>query len=72
MKNSSLHFLVGDKFCMLTLIEKLENHLGRTNWLCRCECGNTCQALATQLKNWKKKSCGCLSMKYRKRGNYNV
>jgi len=62
----SLEFEPGTEFELLTVIEKLENKNGRSNYLCQCSCGNICEALGKALNNTKKgkpgskKSCGCL------------
>jgi hypothetical protein len=37
----------------------LDNH-GHSVWLCECECGKTCEILATKLNTGSTKSCGCL------------
>ena len=34
---------------------------GGTIWQCKCDCGNECFAVSTQLTQGYKKSCGCLS-----------
>lgn len=53
--------LVGQKFNRLTVIERVENSKnGKSQWLCQCECGNTCVVLGSNLKNSNTKSCGCL------------
>ena len=48
--------LTGQKFNRLTALK----YLGNSKWLCRCDCGNETIALAKELKNGHKKSCGCL------------
>ena len=58
--------LSGMKFGRLTVIQKGEcyickNGIKRTRWLCRCECGNTVNVLAYNLKSGNSKSCGCLN-----------
>ncbi len=37
-------------------------------WLCKCDCGKSCIALGTAVKNGKKKSCGLCSMGKKKHG----
>ena len=34
---------------------------GSMIWRCKCDCGNECMAVSTQLTQGYKKSCGCLS-----------
>lgn len=55
--------LTGQRFGKLTCLELYEgkDKRGNTQWLCRCDCGNTCVAAVPQLKSGYKKSCGCLS-----------
>ena len=36
---------------------------GDSKWICRCDCGQTCIRLATQLKSSRIRSCGCLVKK---------
>lgn len=48
--------LTGQRFGRLEVIKKLE----KSYWLCKCDCGNTTNALSTCLVNGYKKSCGCL------------
>lgn len=33
----------------------------RSRWLCRCDCGRECMAVADVLRARRKRSCGCLS-----------
>lgn len=54
----------GDKFGMLTLIEKVskpedKNRTG-AYWLCKCDCGNKCIKHYYDMKCGDTKSCGCL------------
>ena len=32
----------------------------RRKWICKCDCGNTCEVLSSPLKSGRTKSCGCL------------
>ena len=53
--------LVGQRFNRLLVLERAENtKQGQLQWLCQCDCGNTCIARGCSLKNGAKKSCGCL------------
>lgn len=47
--------LTGQKFGRLTVIE----YVGKSKWLCKCECGNTCKVVGADLKRGNTKSCGC-------------
>lgn len=51
--------LAGQRFGMLTVVEKTENKRGRVCWICQCDCGNICTVTAHELKCGKTKSCGC-------------
>jgi hypothetical protein len=47
--------LTGERFNSLTLTK----YLGRSKWLCKCDCGNEVAAGITDIKTGKQKSCGC-------------
>lgn len=56
--------LVGQRFGRLTVIDfagvrTANNGKRHGYWLCRCDCGNLCEALSSVLYIGKKKSCGC-------------
>lgn len=55
--------LTGMRFGKLVCIKPLEGKFtgGQTGWLCKCDCGNECEAGTHQLLQGYKKSCGCLS-----------
>lgn len=54
--------LLGQKFGRLVVIERAENNKhGQTRWKCKCDCGKFTVVAASDLKNGKIKSCGCLS-----------
>lgn len=57
MKRKSL---INQKFNRLTVIKLLGKKSGHNNYLCRCDCGNYIEALPTNFKQNKVKSCGCL------------
>ena len=53
--------LTGKKFDMLTVIERAENIGKRTQWVCKCDCGNVVTVKTEYLKGKVKlKSCGCI------------
>lgn len=53
--------LTGEKFDMLTVIERAENIGKRTQWVCKCDCGNVVTVKTEYLKGKVKlKSCGCI------------
>lgn len=49
----------GKLVCLYPADEK--DKRGNTQWVCRCDCGNTCLAAVPQLRSGYKKSCGCVS-----------
>jgi len=56
--------LTGERFGRLTVIERAastirKNGKTRTNWKCRCDCGNICCVDAYNLRGGKQVSCGC-------------
>lgn len=56
--------LVGQKFELLTVLERAPNYIqpsGETKvmWRCQCACGNVVDVRAHQLKSGHTKSCGC-------------
>ena len=55
--------LTGQRFGKLVCIRPHEekDNSGNTQWVCKCDCGNTCVAALHQLRCGYKKSCGCLS-----------
>lgn len=57
--------LVGDKYGMLTVVEKAGiSKNGHTNWICQCECGNVTIVNSGHLREKRGvKSCGCLCEK---------
>lgn len=63
--------LVGQKFGMLTVLERKPNRQvgknSRVVWSCLCDCGNKTDVLSILLKQGSIKSCGCLSMSHAER-----
>jgi len=45
---------------LLTVLEDLGNKNGRSNYLCKCSCGNTTEVLGKHIVSKNTKSCGCL------------
>lgn len=60
---SHLKDLRGRKFGRLTVIERdlspQKTNRIRTKWLCKCDCGNICSVVSTDLLNGHTNSCGC-------------
>lgn len=52
--------LTGKRFGRLTVISRAENKGGKTNWHCKCDCGNEKDVLAINLSRGFTQSCGCL------------
>lgn len=55
----------GERFGMLTAIERIPNYMGRgrTYYKCICDCGNEKYVLSSGLVTRKTKTCGCMSRK---------
>lgn len=51
--------LIGQVFGRLTVVSRSGSISGRVNWLCKCECGNTHEAVSHALTSGHTKSCGC-------------
>ncbi len=66
--NSQQKDLTGQRFGRLVCVEPTAERgkNGGTVWKCRCDCGEECFAVSTQLTCGYKKSCGCLSHPPRK------
>ena len=56
---SKLIDLSGQRFGRLTVLRKAESINGKTAWLCKCDCGNECVVVRTNLKSGNTSSCGC-------------
>lgn len=53
--------ITGDRFGRLIVVSSAgHNHRGRTQWLCRCNCGNETKVTTDRLRNGTTRSCGCL------------
>lgn len=53
----------GDKYNMLTAIEKTDVRNGKSYWNFRCDCGNIKNASASNVTTGHVMSCGCLAKK---------
>lgn len=53
--------LTGQKFGKLEVLE----YLGKSFWLCRCECGKTVTRKSQTLVTGRSTSCGCNNMRYK-------
>lgn len=52
--------LTGQRFGRLTVIKYLRTDKNYAPiWLCKCDCGNTCEARSNKLRQGLKVSCGC-------------
>ena len=58
--------LIGQKFGLLTVVEKAEKKGKNPNirWRCRCDCGNETTVFAYHLTTGHTKSCGCLQKEF--------
>jgi len=67
--------LTGQTFGYLTvkkLVQRKSRKVPTTKWLCHCVCGAEIAVIATALKNGKKTSCGCKTIKKRQDGPYSA
>lgn len=62
--------LTGQKFGRLTVIKKLDDKDGWTQFLCKCDCGNEKIANGSSLKYGMTKSCGCLHREVAGKNNF--
>ena len=63
----NLEDLTGQKFGFLTAIKDTGKRYKKNNgaiWLCKCDCGNFTEVLATNLKSGSTKSCGCVKKSF--------
>jgi hypothetical protein len=52
---------IGQRFGKLLVLKRMDNsNYGRTQWLCKCDCGNEKIVTRVALVNGSTKSCGCL------------
>lgn len=60
----TLPYPISAKFGCLTILSRSENdRFGRTQWLCRCDCGKEHVAALFRMKSGHTKSCGCIKGK---------
>jgi len=58
--------LMGKKFNLLLIINRDKNtNRGNARWNCICDCGKTCIVSGSDLRSGRRKSCGCLSKRYK-------
>ncbi len=57
--NRTAEDLTGRRFGSLTVLYRMENRKKRTQWMCRCDCGNQHPVTSLDLKQGNVKSCGC-------------
>lgn len=53
---------VGMKFTRLLVIGIVPQHIKKSHWICRCDCGAVKEILAASLKSGNSTSCGCLRL----------
>jgi hypothetical protein len=65
--------ITGQHFGRLTALERRGTKWGGSNWLCKCDCGNTKEYYLGNLTSGNTVSCGCykkeVSGKYRRKTN---
>lgn len=52
--------LICKRFGKLTVLEPAESKNGRSQWLCKCDCGNEITLPASYLTTGDTQSCGCV------------
>lgn len=52
--------LTGQKFTRLTVVSRDNTSTKSVRWNCVCDCGNTTNVAANELKRGSSRSCGCL------------
>lgn len=62
--------ILGCVFSNLTVLERMPNKDGCTIWRCLCDCGRTVDLRAGNLRSGNTTSCGCVSYKGSRNGNY--
>lgn len=69
---NSLHDLTGERFGMLTVIERAPTRYSKlgnptTRWLCKCDCGRMKDIAANALTAGHTRSCGCMKTSFREK-----
>ena len=60
--------LVGQRFGRLVVLDRAENDKhGRSQWLCKCDCGNTHVVKNGNLRDGVSSSCGCQRREHARR-----
>lgn len=52
---------VGNRYGLLTVIERVKTPSKGARWRCICECGNECIVRGADLRRETTRSCGCLN-----------
>ena len=52
--------LTGKRFEKLLVVKPFNNDIKSLKWECKCDCGNEIIANGKDLRQWHKKSCGCM------------
>lgn len=71
MKMARLN-LVGERFDKLLVIESVRTTPSGQEWLCRCDCGNECLKITTQLRRKVRKLGGCRACEIASRSETNT
>lgn len=68
---SAFKDITGNKYGMLTVVERVDIGKPRAWWRCKCDCGNETITSSDMLKRGNTRSCGCLHEinRYRRHGN---
>lgn len=58
---AKINDLTGQKFNKLTVLYRIfpNTKSGNAKWHCKCDCGNECDVVGTNLRTGHTKSCGC-------------
>ena len=60
MKPHNFLDLKGQRFGRLTVIGLYDTKNGKSRWLCKCDCGNSCTPTTSNLRSGTSTSCGCV------------
>ena len=71
MKDNSVIY-IGRKFGRLTIVRRSDKIVPKNVvWVCKCDCGNTVEVIASSLRKGDTKSCGCLRQEIMKNNPHN-